>query len=280
MTRTLSVGQLLEIDFSTLPPVQEFPAIQHFPAEWLTGEATRAMTPEQRGAFIDLLSHAWGQKPPCSLPDDDSKLAGWSGLGPTRWRKIGAFIREQFVRCDDGRLRNPKQVAVWIALRDLRDKRRGANRARRNGQDVATTGATCNDKTEHLSSPALAEAEAEATAAATAAAPLPPVTPRASADPDWEGVKRIVETFPPAIRPNPQLVVLWVEKLGGSVDEVLAVVWKYPNKGPDYIRKAIDSRALELQEAGDGSNSGRASKHNVRRDTSGGAAAGRPKNFA
>ena len=38
------------------------------------------MTPAERGAYIDLLAHQWGDST-CSLPDDDVVLAALSGLG-------------------------------------------------------------------------------------------------------------------------------------------------------------------------------------------------------
>jgi hypothetical protein len=46
------------------------------------------MTPEQRGAYIDLLCHQWNDET-CSLPDDDNALSVLSGLGEG-WFKGGS----------------------------------------------------------------------------------------------------------------------------------------------------------------------------------------------
>ncbi len=83
-----------------------------FASDWLTGQATTRMTPEQKGAFVDLLAHAWIAKPPCTLENDDAVLAKLSGLGP-RWKRTGALVRAQFVPRPDGLLINPKQFEVW-----------------------------------------------------------------------------------------------------------------------------------------------------------------------
>ncbi|HMJ83372.1 MAG TPA: DUF1376 domain-containing protein [Vicinamibacterales bacterium] len=139
---TLSSDELRTIDFAALPQAQEFPAMQFYAAEWLSGSGVQAMTAEQVGGFIMLLSQAWLQKPPCSLPDDEAVLASYSRLGLVRWRKASALILAQFVKCSDGRLRNPKQVTVWLDMRTLRQKRR----ASRFGDVVTTKDYFCNDK--------------------------------------------------------------------------------------------------------------------------------------
>lgn len=158
--RSITSEELATLDFSMFPQTQEFPATQFYGKEWLTGTATMAMTPEQRGGYIDLLAHAWDQKPPCSLPDDPSKLAGYSRLGVARWKKVGAFVREQFVKCSDGRLRNLKQINVWLAMIKLREKRRNSSKKDRL---VDTNNPFCSDKRRRLSTPSI---EAEDVAAA------------------------------------------------------------------------------------------------------------------
>lgn len=250
MARTFSPDEIRAMDFTALPQTQEFPAMQLYPKEWITGQGTRAMSPEQRGGFFDLLCEAWDQKPPCSLPDDDGQLANLSRTGTARWGKIAPLIRSQFVPCSDGRLRNPKQVAVWLGMRDVRDKRRVS---RNKGKPFVMTNDT------HLSDvqspPAIADAGTAAAATAEATSQPPPRVPK----PDFEGAKRIVEAFHQSQQPNPQLALLWIEKLG-TVDAVLQIVWKYPNKGPDYIRKAIESAARDTQEKRDDGNKNRTGK--------------------
>ena len=142
MAKTFSAADVAAMDFDALPQTQDFPAMQFYPPEWLTGTATFAMTSEQRGVFIDLLAHAWNQKPPCSLPDDIAILSAYGRVTAARWGKIGVLLRAQFVRCTDGRLRNPKQVSVWMGMLDIREKRRTS---RKGGTVVTTKDGVCDD---------------------------------------------------------------------------------------------------------------------------------------
>lgn len=83
-----------------------------FSKDWLSSPVRAAMLPEQRGAYIDLLSYAWGSgdaEP--SLASDEAQLAAQSGLGG-RWRKLGSLVRAQFEE-RDGRLYNAKLSEVW-----------------------------------------------------------------------------------------------------------------------------------------------------------------------
>jgi len=87
------------------------------------------MTPEQRGAFIQLLCDAWADpSEPCTLPDDDAELAILSGLGE-RWETAGAKVRAQFEPTESGRLRNPKQWTVYTGLVEYRSKQSEAGKA-------------------------------------------------------------------------------------------------------------------------------------------------------
>lgn len=107
---------------------QEFPAMQFYPESWLSGRATRLMTAEQRGAYIDLLAHAWMGHPACTVPDDDAALAVLAGVPLPRWRKIGAKVKEQFQPIEgytnpSNLLRNAKQFDVYLAMQKLRERR-------------------------------------------------------------------------------------------------------------------------------------------------------------
>lgn len=59
------------------------PAFSLYVNEWLGSTSIAAMEPEEEGAYIRLLCHAWGD-PDCSLPNDDQILAKLSRLGE-RW---------------------------------------------------------------------------------------------------------------------------------------------------------------------------------------------------
>ncbi len=101
--------------------------------DWLSGEGTSMMLPEQEGAFIRLLCVAWGDgasEP--SLPDDDRALAEISRLR-ARWKKHGPLVRAQFTAID-GRLYNDKLSRVWNKQRErsqrLAENGRKGGRAR------------------------------------------------------------------------------------------------------------------------------------------------------
>lgn len=98
--------------------------LYYFPlmaGDWLAGEAISMMTPEQEGAFVHLLCHAWqSNELPCSLPNDDRALAQLSRLGD-RWATEGALVRAQFVTVgkEKTRIRNPK---LWDIFREFQEK--------------------------------------------------------------------------------------------------------------------------------------------------------------
>lgn len=68
------------------------PAFQFYAKDWLTSKAVLAMTPSQRGYYINLLAHAWDSDRPGLLKDDTDLL----------WKLAGADSREQFEK--DGQL--------------------------------------------------------------------------------------------------------------------------------------------------------------------------------
>jgi uncharacterized protein YdaU (DUF1376 family) len=56
---------------------EKSPAFQFYPKDWLSDAEVRAMTPAQRGIYIDLLAHLWTEQ---RLPLDPTKLARLLGL--------------------------------------------------------------------------------------------------------------------------------------------------------------------------------------------------------
>lgn len=60
-------------------------------------------TPEECWAAFLLWCRAWQQVPGGSLPNDEKKLAGFSGAG-ARWKKVREVALHGFVLCSDGRL--------------------------------------------------------------------------------------------------------------------------------------------------------------------------------
>jgi uncharacterized protein YdaU (DUF1376 family) len=90
-----------------------FPWFPFYAADWRLSRSVRAMTPEQRGGYVELLCVAWddGMAEP-SLPTDDASLAKLSELGPKRWAKVGPAIRACFIE-RDGRIYNERLSHVW-----------------------------------------------------------------------------------------------------------------------------------------------------------------------
>jgi uncharacterized protein YdaU (DUF1376 family) len=125
------------------------PYFPKYAKDWLTGEGTRLMTPEQRGAFDTLLCHAWLSDPPCTLPDDDVALAKLSDLG-RRWKTAGKDVRSQFQAFPGapGRIYNPKQLTVWSEMEEHRQRRSDAgkkgNALRWNGDSQSDRNAITN----------------------------------------------------------------------------------------------------------------------------------------
>lgn len=102
---------------------EKFPAFYFFPRDWIAG--TAGLSAEQKGVFIDLLSYAWEQTPPCTLPNDDVALARMAGMGAKKWKNLAPGIRAKF-ELIDGRLRNPKQWSVYQDQVAQREKKRQA----------------------------------------------------------------------------------------------------------------------------------------------------------
>lgn len=123
-----------------------------FVSDWLTGEATSRMTPEQKGAFIDLLAWSWKSSVPCTLPDDEIVLQKYSGMAPDRWKAAGRLVRAQFVPVAEhpGRIRNPKLWSVYEAALETHRLLSDAGRksAERRAQQKAAVDAALADVTD------------------------------------------------------------------------------------------------------------------------------------
>ena len=100
---------------------EKFPSFNMFPADWIAG--TAEMSPEQAGAFIRLLCYSWEQSPPCTLLNDENRLASLAGVSIVRWRKISGPVMSKFEETDDGRLRNPKLFRVYENQVNIRRER-------------------------------------------------------------------------------------------------------------------------------------------------------------
>ena len=90
-----------------------------YPADFLV--STMLMKPDQRGAYITLLCHAWIED---GLEDNEETLCAMSGLKPARLKEV----LKRFARDSDGKLRQPRMERVRDEIKVLRDKRAKAGR--------------------------------------------------------------------------------------------------------------------------------------------------------
>ena len=78
---------------ATTPPQLLTAELERFAAPGLVA----SMDATTHGAFVRLLSHAWQQEPPCSLPADDAFLAAVARTSPSEWERIKSVILLAFV---------------------------------------------------------------------------------------------------------------------------------------------------------------------------------------
>lgn len=180
--------------------------------DWRTSNAVRAMTPEQRGAYVELLVAAWsdGEDEP-SLTADDTALAGLSGLG-ARWKKAGTIVRAQFVE-RGGRLYNGKLSEVWA---DQQKKHQQAvERGVRGGKKKAANGKT---------KPKPTSAALEETGVVSLAAQLPESLPIKNVEGTVQPVLQQVVQVPP---PNGALALEGARTaVGDPIPPSFATDWR------------------------------------------------------
>jgi uncharacterized protein YdaU (DUF1376 family) len=112
--------------------IEQSPAFQFYPKEYLSSEKVRAMSFKERGMYWDLCSHAWLNG---SIPADLELLARMLGEPLASFRKHWPHIRPCFrqVDGDDSRLEQPR---LEVERRKQSDRRahnqesghKGANR--------------------------------------------------------------------------------------------------------------------------------------------------------
>lgn len=94
------------------------------------------MTPEMRGAFWDLIFRAW-LEPDGMLPNDETVLAAYSGLGGDRWAAVGRTVvqlafKRKGERLFNRRLMKERQLAIRKSkLAQKAGWRSGETRAKR-----------------------------------------------------------------------------------------------------------------------------------------------------
>lgn len=149
-----------------------FPWFPFYAADWRLSRSVRAMTPEQRGGYVELLCVAWddGLEEP-SLPTDDAALAKLSELGAKRWAKVGAAIRACFYE-RDGRLYNEKLSKVWEIQRARYELKSMAGRKGGKAKAQAQQNGKHGPSTASLELPQKLDAEVDRTKNSSGGGPL------------------------------------------------------------------------------------------------------------
>src|SRR5215831_1308551 len=83
----------------------KYPYMPWYPRDFLTD--TQTLTLEEKGAYRELLDHAW-LRPNCDLPDDDKFLAKLLKIDIRRWRKLRPSLID-FWQTSDGMLWQKRQ---------------------------------------------------------------------------------------------------------------------------------------------------------------------------
>ena len=85
--------------------LEESPAFQFYPKDWLTSERTRVMGAEARGYYMDLLSYAWLKK---GLPTALRDLAVLLSVPRSKMQRLWVVLGPSWVE-HQGRLINTRQ---------------------------------------------------------------------------------------------------------------------------------------------------------------------------
>ena len=88
-----------------------------FPDDFLLDENVEAMSTEQVGCYTLLICRAWRQNPPCTIPNDDSKLAAWVRLSKERWTELRSGVLCCFTPTQDGRLLQKRLRSEYDKIR-------------------------------------------------------------------------------------------------------------------------------------------------------------------
>jgi uncharacterized protein YdaU (DUF1376 family) len=98
------------------------PAFSFYPKDWLSDLNVKAMSPEAKGAYIDLLAVYWLEE---GLPADTNRLARLVGIAPAKFRRLWPMIEPCF-QVEDGRLvqkRMEQERANQVRFRTLQRER-------------------------------------------------------------------------------------------------------------------------------------------------------------
>lgn len=96
----------------------DFPYFRFYPRDFAASGKVEAMTTEAVGAYILLLGKAWHERPPCSIPNDQSTLARWARLSEDDWTRVMGRVLTCWTLRNDGRLYNARLESEWVKARE------------------------------------------------------------------------------------------------------------------------------------------------------------------
>lgn len=116
-----------------------FPYFKFYPRDWL--DATRKLTPEERGLYIDLI--ALTMKNEGSLDDDDDAISHAMAVSKRLWRSVKARLEAKGkIVLSDGKIVNERCVLELSSLLGERKKRSNAATVREAEKRVAQSSQT------------------------------------------------------------------------------------------------------------------------------------------
>ncbi len=121
------------------------PAFQFYPRDWLAGSGARLMTLEERGAYMDLLAHAWLDH---GIPSDDAEIARLLQITKRQWTRLSIRVKPKFIIESHGKLQNDRQE------RERAKQAKHRDRASRGGHAKATKQAASKQPLSSRSAPA------------------------------------------------------------------------------------------------------------------------------
>jgi uncharacterized protein YdaU (DUF1376 family) len=101
---------------------------------------TLHMSAEEFGAFSRLAYHSWREDPPCSIPDDDSKLAGIARMSSERWAECKHRVLAPFTSGSASRLYHKELRQIYDSLRRKHAARVSAANVAINSRHQKTNG--------------------------------------------------------------------------------------------------------------------------------------------
>lgn len=80
--------------------------------DWLSSKSVRLMSLAERGAYIGLLTTAWGEEVPGTLPVDTDEVRRLAEMSPEQWAVSGPCLLKKFPLSECGTFRyNPRLLA-------------------------------------------------------------------------------------------------------------------------------------------------------------------------